>query len=42
MDNPRLVGHIVSVQGFRVKVELLPESSNRTLGLRDGLLRVLA
>ena len=28
MDNPRVVGHIVAVQGFRVKVELLPETKS--------------
>ena len=37
MDNPRLVGHIVSVQGFRVKVELLPETRSALRATLDGV-----
>jgi uncharacterized protein len=37
MDNPRVVGHIVSVQGFRVKVELLPETRSPFRATLDGL-----
>ncbi|APH55105.1 Nucleotidyltransferase [Granulibacter bethesdensis] len=37
MDNPRFVGHIVSVQGFRVKVELLPETRSALRATLDGV-----
>lgn len=37
MDNPRLVGHIVAVQGFRVKVELLPETRSALRATLDGV-----
>ncbi|MBB5704082.1 hypothetical protein FHS76_003997 [Ochrobactrum daejeonense] len=37
MDNPRLIGHIVSVQGFRVKVELLPETRSALRATLDGV-----
>jgi DNA helicase HerA-like ATPase len=37
MENPRLVGHIVSVQGFRVKVELLPETRSALRATLDGV-----
>ncbi len=37
MNNPRLVGHIVSVQGFRVKVELLPETRSALRATPDGV-----
>jgi uncharacterized protein len=37
MDNPRIVGHIISVQGFRVKVELLPETKSALRATLDGV-----
>ncbi len=37
MDNPRVVGHIVAVQGFRVKVELLPETKSAFRATLDGV-----
>lgn len=37
MDNPRVIGHIVSVQGFRVKVELLPETRSPMRSTLDGV-----
>ena len=37
MDNPRLVGHIVAVQGFRIKVELLPETRSALRATLDGV-----
>lgn len=37
MDSPRLIGHIVSVQGFRVKVELLPETRSALRATLDGV-----
>jgi DNA helicase HerA-like ATPase len=37
MENPRLIGHIVAVQGFRVKVELLPETKSAFRATLDGV-----
>lgn len=37
MENPRVVGHIVAVQGFRVKVELLPETKSAFRATLDGV-----
>ena len=37
MENPRVIGHIVTVQGFRVKVELLPETRSALRATLDGL-----
>lgn len=37
LDNPRVIGHIVSVQGFRVKVELLPETKSALRATLDGV-----
>lgn len=37
MDNPRIIGHVVSVQGFRVKVELLPETKSSMRATPDGV-----
>ncbi|NBP71143.1 MAG: ATPase, partial [Cytophagia bacterium] len=37
MENPRVVGHIVAVQGFRVKVELLPEAKSAFRATLDGV-----
>lgn len=42
MDNPRLIGHIVSVQGFRVKVELLPETRSALRATLDGVQAAIA
>lgn len=42
MDNPRLVGHIVTVQGFRVKVELLPETRSALRATPDGVQTAIA
>lgn len=42
MDNPRLIGHIVSVQGFRVKVELLPETRSALRASFDGVQAAIA
>ena len=42
MDNPRLVGHIVSVLGFRVKVELLPETRSAMRATLDGVQAAIA
>lgn len=37
MENPRVIGHIVAVQGFRVKVELLPETRSALRATLDGV-----
>jgi uncharacterized protein len=37
MENPRVIGHIVAVQGFRVKVELLPETHSAMRATLDGV-----
>ena len=37
MENPRIIGHIVAVQGFRVKVELLPETRSALRATLDGV-----
>src|ERR1051326_492732 len=37
MENPRVIGHIVAVQGFRVKVELLPETKSALRATLDGV-----
>ena len=42
MDNPRLIGHIVSVQGFQVKVELLPETRSALRATLDGVQAAIA
>lgn len=42
MDNPRLVGHIVAVQGFKVKVELLPETRSALRATLDGVQAAIA
>lgn len=42
MDNPRLVGHIVSVHGFRVKVKLFPETRSALRATLDGVQAAIA
>jgi uncharacterized protein len=42
MDNPRVIGHIVSVQGFRVKVEVLPETKSASRATLDGVHKAIA
>lgn len=42
MDNPRVVGHIVAVQGFRVKVEVLPETRSASRATLDGVHKAIA
>jgi uncharacterized protein len=37
MENARVIGQIVSVQGFRVKVELLPEAKSAMRATLDGV-----
>jgi DNA helicase HerA-like ATPase len=42
MENPRIIGHIVSVQGFRVKVEILPETRSASRATLDGIQKAVA
>ncbi|MDR4468490.1 MAG: DUF87 domain-containing protein [Nitrospira sp.] len=42
MENPRVIGHIVSVQGFRVKVEVLPETKSASRATLDGVQKAIA
>ena len=37
LENPRVIGHIVAVHGFRVKVELLPETRSPLRATLDGV-----
>lgn len=37
VESPRVIGHIVAVQGFRVKVELLPETKSAMRATLDGV-----
>src|SRR5690606_25936444 len=42
MESPRVIGHIVAVQGFRVKVELLPEARSPLRATLDGVQAAVA
>ena len=42
MENPRIIGHIVAVQGFRVKVEVLPETKSASRATLDGVQKAIA
>ena len=42
MDNPRTVGHVVSVNGFRVKVEILKETRSPSRATLDGVQTAVA
>jgi Helicase HerA, central domain len=42
LESPRVIGHIVSVQGFRVKVELLPEAKSAMRATLDGVQAAVA
>ncbi len=42
MENPRVVGHVVAVHGFRVKVEILPETKSASRATLDGVQRAIA
>jgi len=42
MENSRIVGHIVAVQGFRVKVEILPEAKSASRATLDGVQKAIA
>jgi uncharacterized protein len=42
MESPRVIGHIVSVQGFRLKVEILPETRSALRATLDGVQNAVA
>lgn len=42
MENSRLVGHVVAVNGFKVKVELLKETRSPSRATLDGVQTVIA
>ncbi len=42
MENPRIVGHVASVNGFRVKVELLKETRSPSRATLDGVQTAVA
>lgn len=42
MENPRVVGHVVSVNGFRVKVEILKETRSPSRATLDGVQTAVA
>ena len=42
MENPRIVGHVISVNGFRVKVEILKETRSPSRATHDGVQTAVA
>lgn len=42
MENPRVIGHVASVSGFRVKVELLQEARSPSRATLDGVQTAVA
>jgi len=42
MQNPSIIGHIVAVQGFRVKIELSPETKSAMRATLDGVQTAVA
>jgi len=42
MESPRVIGHIVAVQGFRVKVEVLSETKSASRATLDGVQKAVA
>ena len=42
MEQPRVIGHVVSVNGFRLKVELAPEAKSSSRATLDGVQRAVA
>ena len=42
MDQPRVIGHVVSVSGFRLKVELAADSRSSSRATPDGVQRAVA
>lgn len=42
MEHPRVIGHVVSVNGFRLKVELASEAKSSSRATPDGVQRAVA
>lgn len=42
MENHRVIGHVVAVYGFRLKIELSPESKSSSRATLDGVQRAVA
>lgn len=42
MDQPRVIGHVVSVSGFRLRVELAQEAKSSSRATPDGVQRAVA
>jgi len=42
MEQPRVIGHVVAVNGFRIKVELSPDSKSSSRATPDGIQRAVA
>ena len=42
MEQPRVIGHVVSVNGFKLKVELSTEAKSSSRGTPDGVQRAVA
>lgn len=42
MEQPRVIGHVVSVNGFRLKIELSTEAKSSSRATPDGVLRAVA
>ncbi len=42
MEQPRVIGHVVSVNGFRLKVELSTEAKSSSRATQDGVQRAVA
>lgn len=42
MERPRVIGHVVSVNGFRLKVELSPDAKSSVRSTPDGVQRAVA
>lgn len=42
MEQSRVIGHVVAVNGFRLKVELSPEAKSSSRGTLDGVQRAVA
>lgn len=42
MEQPRVIGHVVSVNGFRIKVELSTEAKSSSRATPDGVQRAVA
>lgn len=42
MEQPRVIGHVVSVNGFRLKIELSPDAKSSARATPDGVQRAVA